>query len=108
MIISHKHKFIFIKLRKTAGTSMEIALSSLCKGEDIITPISALDEKARSELGFQGPRNYTVPLKYYSFSDCGKRLFKGRKKIYYNHMPANRGYGKHFTSDLEYILQILL
>ncbi len=39
MIISHKHKFIFLKTRKTAGTSVEFALRTLCGPDDIITPI---------------------------------------------------------------------
>ncbi|MEL6382956.1 MAG: chondroitin 4-O-sulfotransferase, partial [Cyanobacteria bacterium J06626_18] len=30
MIISHEYKFIFLKTRKTAGTSIEIALSKFC------------------------------------------------------------------------------
>lgn len=47
MIISHKHKFIFIKTKKTAGTSIEIALSSICDADDIITRISSEDEKTR-------------------------------------------------------------
>jgi len=38
MIISHKHKFIFLKTRKTAGTSVQIALSRVCDiDNDIIT-----------------------------------------------------------------------
>ena len=37
MIISHEHKFIFLKTRKTAGTSIELALSDLCGARDIIT-----------------------------------------------------------------------
>ena len=37
MIISHKHKFIFFKTRKTAGTSLQIALSEFCGDDDIIT-----------------------------------------------------------------------
>lgn len=40
MIISHTHKFIFIKSFKTAGTSIEATLSNYCSGEDIVTPIN--------------------------------------------------------------------
>lgn len=40
MIISHTHKFIFIKSEKTAGTSVESALSRYCSGDDIVTPIN--------------------------------------------------------------------
>ena len=58
MILSHKHRFIFIKGIKVAGTSVEIALSQLCGPEDIITPITPADERFR--LGTNGePRNYT-------------------------------------------------
>ena len=36
MIISHKHKFIFIKTKKTTGTSVEIFLSNICGLDDIV------------------------------------------------------------------------
>lgn len=39
MIISHQHKFIFIKTGKTAGTSIEVYLSKFCGPEDVVTPI---------------------------------------------------------------------
>jgi len=39
MIISHKHKFIFIKTYKTAGTSLEAYLSEFCGESDVLTPI---------------------------------------------------------------------
>lgn len=39
MIISHTHKFIFIKSWKTAGTSIEAALSEHGSGDDIVTPL---------------------------------------------------------------------
>jgi hypothetical protein len=39
MIISHTHKFIFIKSWKTAGTSIEAALSEHSSGDDIVTPL---------------------------------------------------------------------
>ena len=40
MIISHSHKFIFIKSEKTAGTSVEAVLSEHCGGNDIVVPIN--------------------------------------------------------------------
>jgi len=39
MIISHSHKFIFIKSIKTAGTSIEAVLSNYCSGSDFVTPL---------------------------------------------------------------------
>lgn len=41
MIISHRHRFIFLKPRKVAGTSVEVALAEHCGPEDVITPIGA-------------------------------------------------------------------
>ena len=60
MIISHQHRFIFLKTRKTAGTSLEIALSQYCGPNDLITRISSDDEELRRERGFRGPQNYLV------------------------------------------------
>ena len=58
MIINHKYKFIFIKTKKVAGTSLEIALSKFCDQNDIISPIVEKDEQLRRKLGFQGPCNH--------------------------------------------------
>lgn len=57
MIVSHAHKFIFLKTRKVAGTSMEIALSRYVGPDDIVTPISEEDEALRTSLGYAGPQN---------------------------------------------------
>jgi len=50
LILSHKYKFIFIKTRKTAGSSLELYLSKYCGPEDIVTPI--------------GPKENTHPRNY--------------------------------------------
>jgi hypothetical protein len=55
MIVSHKHKFIFLKTRKTAGTSVELALSTICGPEDIITPIT---EDGNGMRQGRQPQNY--------------------------------------------------
>ena len=44
MIVSHEHKFIFLKTKKTAGTSIELALTELCGSDDVITPLTEIDE----------------------------------------------------------------
>jgi len=36
MIISHKHKYIFLKSRKTAGTSIQTALEDYCGPKDLV------------------------------------------------------------------------
>ena len=81
MIISHAHKFIFLKTNKTAGTSIEIALSKFCGPSDIITPISPEDEEMRRKLGYLGSQNYVLPISSYSVYDVYKWLIKQKKSV---------------------------
>jgi len=88
MIVNHKYKFIFFKTRKTAGTSIEIALSKFCGDGDIVTRIHKESEPQRQELGFRGPQNYDVPLRFYKKLDWLQLLFSQKRKRFRNHSKA--------------------
>ncbi|MEM7064165.1 MAG: sulfotransferase family 2 domain-containing protein [Cyanobacteria bacterium P01_B01_bin.77] len=60
MIVNHKYKFIYLKTRKTASTSIEIALRGFCDKNDIITKITSEDEATAQERGALGPQNYRI------------------------------------------------
>jgi hypothetical protein len=65
LICSHRHRFVFVKTRKTAGTSLEIALSRHCGPDDIVTRISPADEELRAAAGGVPPQNDdTSPSSY--------------------------------------------
>lgn len=93
MILSHKFKFIFIKGKKVAGTSVEIALSRICGPNDIITPITAVDELQRLRLGGRA-QNYSIDpnieaeyirdIKATALRDLSRLTVP--KEQYYNHM----------------------
>lgn len=93
MIISHKHKFIFLKSKKTAGTSIEIYLSRFCGKDDVITPITPRDEAQRRRFGVK-PQNHTEPWTLREFYWELRRSMQdgrlpGAKKIAFSqHAPA--------------------
>jgi hypothetical protein len=61
VIVSHERGFVFMKTRKTAGTSVEIALSRICGEDDVITPVTPEDEALRRAAGGRGPQNFEAP-----------------------------------------------
>jgi hypothetical protein len=93
MILSHKFKFIFVKGKKVAGTSVEMALSTICGPTDIITPITAIDELQRLRMGgraqnYSIDRNieaaYTRDVQTTALRDLSRLTVP--KEQYYNHM----------------------
>lgn len=89
MIVSHRHRFIFVRTRKTAGTSVEIALSKFCGPDDVITRDA--DDALRRELGYPGPQNDGgIPLRSYTFSEWRRLVTRGERARFKNHTPAAR------------------
>jgi hypothetical protein len=88
VIISHKHKFIFIKTVKTAGTSLEVFLSQHCGADDVLTLFDPpIDEHE--------PRNYEIGagriseiLRTPFGPRSAWRCLLTRRRRFYNHMPA--------------------
>ena len=58
MIFLKSHNLIFLKTRKTAGTSIEIALSANASEQDIIAPIVLKDEFLRMDPPFRHAQNW--------------------------------------------------
>jgi hypothetical protein len=107
MILSETHRFVFIKGMKVAGTSVEMALSTLCGPADIVTPISPIDELERLR---QGGRCQNYARDRAAEAGYLGRLAAARPEdlptvlqpplVFYNHMPlleVMQKYGKPLT-----------
>ena len=86
MIVSHRHRFVFVKTRKTAGTSIEVFLSPRCGEEDIVTPLEP-PEPGHRPRNFRGLSNpFTAAARREPWLRTAKRFATATR--YYNHMPA--------------------
>lgn len=109
MIVSHRHRFIFLKVPKTAGTSVEVALSRICGDDAVVTPLAPPVE------GHE-PRNWRGlfnPLPELLHRRC-QRPFRPLEDLahyrrYYNHMPAvavrNRAPRRVWRSYLKFCVE---
>lgn len=92
MILSHAHKFIYVKTYKTGSTSIEAALSAVCGPDDVITEASeqlrGVRQKPAQNYRIEHPAKPSRPL---------WKVLLGRPERhyhpsvgYYEHMPAWR------------------
>lgn len=88
MIVSHKYRYIFIKNRKIAGTSLEIYLNKFRGNDDVFTPISLFHEN-------HYPQNYIGTFRliqellktHFKYAKNSISDYINRKK-FWNHMPG--------------------
>ena len=87
MIVSHRHRFIFIKPRKVAGTTIELKLSPYLEAGDHATPIEPHEEHLRScKTGviickIPQQNKFRLPLKLRDHSTLKKAYFVLEKKV---------------------------
>ena len=81
MIISHKYKFIFIKTRKTAGTTIEYNLSKYLGNDDIIAPSEQANYLAQNYIQQTSLSRFFEFLKF-------KKLSKNFYFEFTDHMHA--------------------
>lgn len=85
MIYCYSKNFIFVKTHKTASTSAEILLSSLCNDEDYFTPIINYDETLKN-LNYALDNNLDELVRK-KYTKLLPKVTIGKHKIF-DHMTA--------------------
>lgn len=92
MIVSHTHRFIYIKTYKTGSTSVEAALSGICGPDDVITEASEQLRGVRSKPAQNWRLDHpAVPKRPLLKRMLGRPERHYHPSVgYYEHMPAWR------------------
>ncbi len=90
MIISHKHRFIFVRTRKVASSSLEVCLSQLLTPDDFATPQTERDQ------GLQAEAETIRPRLFHGFTRFGLPL------VISGHAPLTKAYQRFGSSIKDY------
>lgn len=97
-IISYDRKFIFVKTRKVAGTSIEGLLRTICGPADIVPPVTPVDEvelqaaghKARNFAKNPAEEDRLNALIAAGDTELAMGVLADMETVFSNHMPAIR------------------
>ena len=95
MIVSHRHRFIFIKTAKTAGSSVELFLRQFCGPDDIVPYLGPDDERIARSIGAGRPRNHGIrrlmpwEIRRENLADAWRRREWPKTRKYRNHQRAH-------------------
>ncbi len=96
VIASFLHKYIFIKTKKTAGSSIEAALAPSCGRDDIVTALAPLSEELKRGNGQILAKNFMPnPELDAEYRDAVERRDRPRirelieQRRFKQHMPAS-------------------
>ena len=87
MIISHKNHYIFIRIPKTASTSIEIELSKICGPKDIITPITFKNDLQNEVDDYKRPLKFKRDFRSFGANDWLRFILR-KKPVDYRHAHA--------------------
>jgi hypothetical protein len=87
VIVSFEHRFAFVKVQKTAGTSIEVVLSQVAGPDAIVTPINPPEpgHEARNWQHLPG----AAPAKKGLLRRRAEPPATGKDAPFFNHMPAS-------------------
>ncbi len=86
-VVSHEHRLIFLKTRKTAGTSVELALSRFAGPHDVLTKNLPEEEAARRLYG-RTSQNDCLPFARYRSKEVARLLIRRQRAKFAGHDSA--------------------
>ena len=90
MIVSHRHRFIFLKTTKTAGSALELALAAHCGPDDVLAPLGKEEAGYIAEHRLPIPQHHLLPRARWRVRDWLRLPLRGAPVRFPTHMPAAR------------------